>query len=459
MLRSPLYGAQMVKGILEKYDRLVPRYTSYPTAPQFHAGVDGAVYGDWLKRLPEDTPLSLYVHVPFCDTMCWFCGCNTKIINRYAPVEAYLETLLREIDLIAGILGPKRTVNHVHWGGGSPTILKPDHMRRLAAALHDHFSFAPDAEFAVEIDPRDLGDESLTALAESGVTRASLGVQDVNPDVQQAVNRLQPVEVTRHVIDTLRGLGVERINVDLMYGLPYQTVQGIETNVDTVLTMAPDRVSLFGYAHVPWMKTHQKKIPDDALPGRDHRHDMMMAAANGLMAHGYRWIGLDHFAREDDAMTQALDAGELHRNFQGYTTDPCPALIGLGASSIGSLPQGYIQNHTPVRTWRAAIEAGEPGIAKGVQLNDDDRLRRAIIERLMCDLKVDVETLCEAYRCAPDTLIPAFDALKSMQADGVCEIDGWTVTIPEDARILMRTVAAVFDTYLTPDAQRHSRAV
>lgn len=449
----------MVMGILEKYDRLVPRYTSYPTAPQFHAGVDSSVYRDWLGLLPEDMSLSLYVHVPFCDTMCWFCGCNTKIINRYSPVEAYLETLLREIDLIADILGPRRTVNHIHWGGGSPTILKPDHIRRLAGALHDRFSIAPEAEFAVEIDPRDLADESLTALAESGVTRASLGVQDVNPDVQRAVNRIQPVAVTRHVIDTLRGLGVGRINVDLMYGLPYQTVEGIGVNVDTVLTMRPDRVSLFGYAHVPWMKTHQKKIPDDVLPGRDDRHDMMMAAANGLMAQGYRWIGLDHFAREDDPMTRALDAGELHRNFQGYTTDPCPALIGLGASSIGSLPQGYIQNHTPVRTWRAAIEAGEPGIAKGVVLDDDDRLRRAIIERLMCDLRVDVKDVCEGYNYPPDALLPAFDALKPMQADGVCAINGWTITIPEHARILMRTVAATFDKYLTPDAQRHSRAV
>ncbi len=449
----------MVKGILEKYDRLVPRYTSYPTAPQFHDAVDGGVYRDWLATLPTDMPLSLYAHVPFCDTMCWFCGCNTKIINRYAPVEAYLETLLAEINLIADILGAKRTVNHVHWGGGSPTILTPAHIRRLAGALHDRFHFADDTEFAVEIDPRGLGDDSLKALADSGVTRASLGVQDVNPEVQKAVNRIQPVDVTRHVIDTLRDYGVERINVDLMYGLPYQTVAGIGVNVKTILTMRPDRVSLFGYAHVPWMKTHQKRIPDEALPGRDERHDMMMAAAAHLMENGYRWIGLDHFALEGDAMTTALDAGTLQRNFQGYTTDPCPALIGLGASSIGSLPQGYIQNHTPVRTWRAAIEAGQPGIAKGVVLGDDDRLRRAIIERLMCDLRVDVADICSRYNRSPDGLLDAFDALEPIAADGVCTIDGWVVTIPEDARILMRTVAAAFDKYLSPDAQRHSRAV
>ncbi len=449
----------MVKDILEKYDRLVPRYTSYPTAPQFSEAVDGGVYRGWLESLPADTPLSLYIHIPFCDTMCWFCGCNTKIINRYVPVEAYLDTLLAEIELIADILGPGRPVDHVHWGGGSPTILRPEHIKKLAGALKSNFSFTDDAEFAVEIDPRELDDEGLHALAEGGVTRASLGVQDVNPQVQEAVNRIQPVEVTRHVIDTLRTLGVEGVNMDLMYGLPYQTVDGIRHNIETVLTMQPDRIALFGYAHVPWMKTHQKQIPEDALPGRDARHDMMMAAADALIAAGYRWIGLDHFAREHDPMTVALDKGELHRNFQGYTTDPCPALIGLGASSIGSLPEGYVQNHTPVRTWRSLIEAGEPGTAKGVVLDDDDRLRRAIIERLMCDLRVDVAAECAPYGRAPEDLLSAFDALKPLEADGVCRVEEWTVTIPEDARILMRTVAAAFDKYLSPDAQRHSRAV
>ncbi len=452
----------MQKHILEKYDRMVPRYTSYPTAPQFHNGVSGGVYRDWLSALPADMALSLYAHVPFCDTMCWFCGCNTKIVNRYAPIEAYFETLLAEIDLIADILGERRRANHVHWGGGSPTILKPEHVIALSARLHERFEITEESEFAVEIDPRELDDNALKALARAGLTRASVGVQDINPDVQQAVNRIQPVEVTTHVIKTLRDLGITGINVDLMYGLPYQTVAGVERTVDAVLGMQPDRLALFGYAHVPWMKTHQKQIADDVLPGRDERHDMMMAAAQRLMNNGYRWIGLDHFAREDDSLTRALDAGKLHRNFQGYTADPCPALIGFGASSIGSLPQGYIQNATPVRTWRAAIEAGTPPTAKGMSITNEDRLRRAVIERLMCDLYVDVQDVCERFEAEPQSLMGAIDALAPLQADGLCAIDDWKITIPEDARILMRAVAATFDAYLAPQsdsAQRHSRAV
>jgi oxygen-independent coproporphyrinogen-3 oxidase len=449
----------MQRNILEKYDRLVPRYTSYPTAPQFHDGVDSAQYTDWLKNLDASIPLSLYVHIPFCDTMCWFCGCNTKIVNRYAPIEAYFDTLMQEIDLIASILGPDRTANHIHWGGGTPTILKPEHLLQLANKLRENFTLSPNAEFAVEIDPRDLEDDALVALAEGGITRASLGVQDVNPIVQKAVNRVQPVEVTTHVINTLRSHGINSINIDLMYGLPYQTVKGVEHNVDVILDLEPDRISLFGYAHVPWMKTHMKQINEAVLPGRDERHDQMLAAAEKLMASGYSWIGLDHFAKQSDSMSVTQRAGKLNRNFQGYTVDPCDALVGLGASSIGANPNGYIQNHTPVRDWRRAIEDGITPTARGVKIDDDDRLRRGIIERLMCDLHVDVESLCQRYDRNPEDLIGCFDSLKEIQDDGLCVIDGWQVTIPEDARILMRTVAACFDKYLSPDAKRHSRAV
>ncbi len=449
----------MQREILKKYDRLVPRYTSYPTAPQFQDGVDGELYTDWLRSLDPDIALSLYVHVPFCDTMCWFCGCNTKIVNRYAPIEAYLDTLMDEIDLIVGILGPKRIANHIHWGGGSPTILKPEHLLRLANKLRENFTLSVDAEFAVEIDPRGLDDSALEALAEGGITRASIGVQDINPIVQKAVNRIQPVEVTRHVIDTLRSLGITAINIDLMYGLPYQTVEGVIRTVDTVLEMQPDRLALFGYAHVPWMKTHMKQINEEVLPGRDERYDQMLAASTRLEENGYRWIGLDHFAKQSDDMSIAHDAGLLHRNFQGYTIDPCDALVGLGASSIGAHPNGYIQNHSPVRTWRACIEDGKVPTAKGLVLSDDDRLRRAIIERLMCDLRVDVAELCKDYDRQPQDMLSCFDSLKSLQDDGLCQIDGWRVEIPEQSRILMRTVASAFDKYLSPDAKRHSRAV
>jgi oxygen-independent coproporphyrinogen III oxidase len=452
-------SAIMTKDLLQKYDKLVPRYTSYPTAPHFSGEVAGPHYAEWLKALPADMPVSIYVHVPFCDTMCWFCGCNTKITRRYDPVEAYLETLLAEIDLIAETLGRKHPVNHIHWGGGSPTILAPEDTIRLAAHIGDRFSVNDETEFAVEIDPREVGADHLAALKQSGLTRASIGVQDINPIVQKAVNRIQPVEVTRGVLDGLRDLGVNAINMDLMYGLPHQDVAGMKRTVDAVLDMQPDRLALFGYAHVPWMKTHQKKIDEAVLPGRDDRHAMMMAAAERLCENGYRWIGLDHFAREGDALTRALDAGKLHRNFQGYTTDPCPALIGVGASSIGSMPEGYIQNHTPVNTWRTSVEKGGLPTAKGYALTREDRLRRRIIERLMCDLTVDVKAACEQADMTPNILLPSFDALHDAEQDGLCQIDGWRITIPENRRIFMRSVAVAFDQYLQAGAQRHSRAI
>lgn len=449
----------MTLNLLEKYDKLVPRYTSYPTAPQFSGTVTGAHYQQWLGTLPPGMPISLYVHIPFCDTMCWFCGCNTKITRRYDPVASYLETLLAEIDLIASVVGREHPVHHIHWGGGSPTILKPAHIVRLADHIRGLFSVSDATQFAVEIDPREVEQDSLLALKDAGITRASIGVQDINPIVQKAVNRIQPVEVTRRVLDGLRHLGINAINMDLMYGLPHQTVTGITRTVDAVQEMRPDRIALFGYAHVPWMKTHQKRIDDAMLPGREDRHHMMMSAATQLCADGYRWIGLDHFAREDDTLTTALDAGELHRNFQGYTVDPCPALIGIGASSIGSMPQGYVQNHTPVRTWQMCVEKGWLPTSKGYVLNNEDRLRRCIIERLMCDLTVDAHAECAKLGMEPHSLLSAFDALHALEDDGLCHLDGWHVTIPEDRRIFMRTVAATFDQYLQPDAARHSRAI
>lgn len=449
----------MDQSILAKYDRPVPRYTSYPTAPHFHAGVDAAVYRGWLAELHPETPLSLYLHVPFCDTLCWFCGCHTRIVNRYAPVAGYHRTLLDEIDLVAGTFGGPRTVRHIHWGGGSPTILRPADILDLAARLRAHFTIAPDAEFAVEIDPRGVTAATVEALADAGVTRASIGVQDVNPAVQKAVNRIQPPEVTAAVAGMLRDAGIGRLNVDIMYGLPHQTVDGMRRTVESVLELAPGRIALFGYAHVPWMKKHQQQIDEAVLPGREERHALMVTTAETLVAAGYVWIGLDHFARPEDPLARAQAEGRLHRNFQGYTADPCPALIGLGASAIGALPDGYAQNDTQVRTWRAAVEAGTFPVARGIALDVDDRVRRAVIERLMCDLAVDVAAVARRFGRAPDTLAPAFAALAPLSRDGLCRIDGWTVTIPDDARVLMRAVAACFDKYLDTGAGRHSRAV
>jgi len=445
--------------ILEKYGRPVPRYTSYPTAPHFHAGVDAACYGRWLAALPEDEPLSLYLHIPFCDSLCWFCGCHTKIVARYAPVSAHLDLLMREIAIIAERLGTRHPVGHMHWGGGTPTILRPADIAALVALMKERFAFRPDAEFAVEIDPRTLEQDTVEALAAAGVTRASLGVQDVNPDIQRAINRIQPIAVTAQAAAWLRAAGITALNFDLMYGLPGQTVERVLTTVDAVLALEPERIALFGYAHVPWLKAHQRLIDEAALPDGPARAAQAEAAAEKLRAAGYRAIGLDHFARSDDAIARAQPAGRLHRNFQGYTTDASATLVGFGASAIGSLPQGYVQNATALHDYRDAIEAGRPAVVRGIAISDEDRLRRAVIERLMCDLTVDLEAVSRGHGRAPETFDDEVAALAEMARDGIVTVAGRRVTVPEEARALLRTVCAVFDRHLASGKGRHSRAV
>jgi len=445
--------------LIRKYDRPIPRYTSYPTTPHFHPGVGADTAREWLEALPADLPLSLYIHIPFCDTLCWFCGCHTKIVRRYQPVADYLALVEREIRIVAARLGRRQTVTHVHFGGGSPTILKADDVRRIGDTIRQQFDVTEDAEWAVEIDPRDLGADVLQAFAEIGVNRASIGLQDINPLVQQAINRIQPMDETEAVVANLRAAGVTALNVDLMYGLPYQTTGHIVRTVEAALGLNPDRLALFGYAHVPHMKTHQKMIPDSALPDGPARFEQAEAAADRLVAAGYRRVGLDHFARADDPMAIALDAGQLRRNFQGYTTDPAAALVGLGASAIGSLPQGYVQNAVPLHAYRDAVKQGRLAVAKGVKLTADDRIRRDAIARLMCALTLDLADLETAHGYDPGTFDEEVSALSPMQADGLVRVDGDRITVTERGRPFVRCVAAVFDTYLGQGTARHARAV
>ena len=344
----------MDRTLLERYDKRVPRYTSYPTAPHFHPGINAAAYERWLTAIGPDAALSLYFHVPFCHEMCWYCGCHTKIVRRYEPIGDYAATMADEVALIGGLLETRPPVTHLHWGGGTPTILSADDLERLMGEIRGRFNVAPDAEIAVEMDPRTMTGDRVRALAQAGVNRASLGVQDFNEHVQKAINRIQPFEMTAQVVEWLRAAGIGAINFDLMYGLPYQAVDDVLRTVDLAVELQPDRMAVFGYAHVPWMKTHQKMIPDESLPGAWQRFEQAEAAAARLAERGYRRIGLDHFGLETDPMTEALDRGRLHRNFQGYTTDEARTLIGFGASSIGALPQGYVQNAPPLRAWADA---------------------------------------------------------------------------------------------------------
>ncbi len=443
----------MKPNVLAKYDQRVPRYTSYPTAPHFSPKVMAEAYRQWLAELDPASPLSLYLHIPFCDSLCWFCGCHTKIVRRYAPVAAYLEVLRREIDLVAARLDGRLVVSHLHFGGGSPTILAPDDVTALIAHLRHRFDLDQGPDFAVEIDPREAGRDMIESWARAGLNRASLGVQDLNPEVQRAINREQSFECTAQVAAWLREAGVKRLNLDLMYGLPHQTVARVINTVERVLTLAPDRIALFGYAHLPRLKRHQRLIDEAALPDGAERWRQSEAAAGRLVAAGYVRIGIDHFARPDDDLARALTAGTLHRNFQGYTTDAAPALVGLGASAISSLPQGYVQNAVPIRRYAEAIVRGRLAAVRGIRLKDDDRTRRAVIERLMCDLQVDLDTA----DAGASAFAAELAALAPMAEDGLVEIDGGRLRVTEAGRPLLRSACAAFDTYL--DAGRHSRPV
>ncbi|MBM3566510.1 MAG: oxygen-independent coproporphyrinogen III oxidase [Alphaproteobacteria bacterium] len=442
-----------------RYDKPVPRYTSYPTAPHFHDGVNADTYRRWLAQLPAEDALSLYLHVPFCAKMCWYCGCHTKIVGQYSPIADYAGTLEREIRLVADIIGRRARVAHVHWGGGTPTILAADDFRRLMGLLNERFEILPNAEIAVEADPRTLDDGRITALARSGVNRASLGIQDLNTHVQEAINRVQPFEQVKTAVEKLRDTGIQAFNADLMYGLPYQTTDDVRRTVEMIATLSPSRLAVFGYAHVPWMKTHQKMIPDAALPGGTERLAQARTATDELVARGFRAIGLDHFAAPGDALARALDTGRLKRNFQGYTDDSAAVLAGFGASAIGQFPEGYVQNAVPFHLYDEAIAAERFATSRGLILTPEDRLRRAVIEKLMCEMHVDLGQMARAHGFPDDTFDADIAQLGPLAADGIVAVSGATVRIPEEGRLLMRTVAAVFDRYLQTGRGRHSRAV
>jgi len=449
----------MTDRLLQAYARPVPRYTSYPTAPHFSDAVGADAYDEWLGGLRRGASLSLYVHIPFCDTLCWFCGCHTKITRRYRPVGEYLDRLKKEIAAVAALVEPGCAVKHIHWGGGSPTILRGADIRALAEALRSGFSIDDAAEFAVEIDPRDLRAEQLDALAAAGVTRASIGVQDFNAEVQEAINRVQPFEETRAVIVGLRARGIGAINVDLMYGLPKQTPAGIAGTIDKVLSLAPDRIALFGYAHVPWMKRHQLMIPESSLPSVEERFSQADFAARLLVDAGYRRIGLDHFARADDPLALAAARGTLRRNFQGYTTDTADALLGFGASAIGRLPQGFVQNQVPIPDYLRRVDETGLATARGYRFTRDDLRRAHLIERLMCDMSLSWSQIERRIGPAADLRAEAEEPLSAFARDGLIELgrDGFAVT--ERGRPFVRTICSAFDAYLKASQARHSIAV
>jgi len=432
----------------------VPRYTSYPTAADFTPDVGAKEHVAWLGGLDAREAVSVYLHVPYCREICLYCGCNTKMAVRDDVIDGYRLALEAEIDVAAGLIGHKPRIARLHWGGGTPSILGPGGLRSVVAAIRRHFSFDVGFEHAIELDPRRVTPALAKALGELGITRASLGVQDIDPLVQAAIGRIQPLVVIEVAIERLLSAGVTSLNFDLMYGLPLQTVESVRKTCDLVGRMAPDRISCFGYAHLPRLKANQRRIDEAKLPSQDQRIDQAQAIAEALVRHGYQKIGIDHFAKPDDALSRAAVSGKLHRNFQGYTDDASRVLLGFGASSISNFADGFVQNVADVPKYVGAIKAGSLASARGCRLDETDRQRARIIERLMCDFAVDLGAVAPHADFSEELSL-----LAPMRWDGLVDIDGTKLTVTSAGRAVVRVVAAAFDTYRRPQATQFSKAI
>ncbi len=442
---------------LAAYDRPVPRYTSYPTAAQFHGAIGPIEHRAWLAGLAGGGT-TIYLHVPFCARLCWYCACNTSAMNRPDSLDAYARALQREIDLVAGA-APDLLVGTIQWGGGTPSQLGAMRLVEVARYLAGRFDRASGAETSMEIDPRFCDKTLVSAMTDMGVTRASLGVQDFDVGVQQAISRMQSVDDTAAAIGRLRDAGIARINIDLVYGLPQQTVETLARTLDVAVALMPDRFAVFGYAHVPWMKARQRLIDAASLPDLAARAAMAALVAERLVAAGYVRVGLDHYARPGDSLAIAAENGRLRRSFQGYVAERQPSVVGLGASAISSLPGGYTQNAADARRYNAMIEAGSFATVRGLELTNSDRLRGEIIERLMCSFSVDLGEICRRHAVAPDAFIEGIDALPALLDDGVVRRDGERLQVTERGRPLVRFVCAAFDPYLAHTDGRHSRGI
>jgi oxygen-independent coproporphyrinogen-3 oxidase len=439
--------AKEIAELLERYDKPGPRYTSYPTAVEFSEDVGAADYEARLAAVAKsDEPLSLYFHLPFCHERCTFCGCHVIITKKHEVATDYLDFLHREIDLVADRLGERTRVRQYHWGGGTPTFLSAAEMEALFEKSASRFRIEPDAEVAIEVDPRVTSDEQLELLRRLGFNRLSMGVQDFTPEVQAAINRNQTEAETRALVEKCRKLGFDSLNVDLIYGLPKQSVEAFVGNLERVLALRPERVAVYSYAHVPWMKVNQRKTEEEFLPSPAVKLRLFAEARRAFTDAGYDPIGMDHFALPDDELAVAAREGKLHRNFMGYTTRPAPDMIGLGISSIGDVGHAYFQNHKILPKYKAALDAGELPVLRGVALTASDRLRRDVIQSIMCNWRVDKRTIEARYGVVFDeTFATELSDLASEVENGFVELDGHEIRVVGPGRMFVRNVAMIFD--------------
>jgi oxygen-independent coproporphyrinogen-3 oxidase len=447
----------MTPDIIKRYAAPVPRYTSYPTANHFSAAIGARHYREWLAELPQDAALSLYAHIPYCRELCWYCGCSTKAVRRYQPVGDYLEPLLAEIEMVRGLVPAGHVVRHIHWGGGSPDILAPADILRLGRAFVERFTMAPGAEFAVEIDPRLLNEEQADSFVAVGINRVSIGVQDFDEAVQRAIGRIQSFETTRKSVDWFRQRGIASVNVDLVYGLPRQTEDGLARTLEQVVELAPDRIAVFGYAHLPDRLKHQRLIDESTLPGPVLRFAQARLIARRLVAAGYVQVGIDHFARPEDG----LATRPLARNFQGYTTDKADALLGFGASAISRLPKGFAQNAVAVDDYARRIASGDPATVRGHQLTAEDALQACLIEQLMCEFSVSWSHLGRRFGRDVTHLRREAEIWAEEHDDDFIELKDDGLALTERGKPFARVVCARFDSYLTRDVEtrRHALSV
>ncbi|MBP9122332.1 MAG: oxygen-independent coproporphyrinogen III oxidase [Ignavibacteriaceae bacterium] len=451
--------------LIKKYDQPGPRYTSYPTAPHFHEGFTADNYLDEIVRTNTGAvkpPLSLYFHLPFCDTLCYFCGCNMIITRNRDRIKEYIKYVKNEIDLLRTFLDVDRPVTQLHWGGGTPTHLDPDEIYDLVSYINKSFKIDPSVEAGCEIDPRGLTKEHLEALRSGGFNRISMGVQDINPTVQKAVNRIQPEEMTRQVVQWVRELGFTSINLDLMYGLPFQTKEEFIKTVKTTVDISPDRLAVFNYAHVPWMKKHMGLIKPEDLPKPEEKLHILGATIEELVGAGYVFIGMDHFAKPDDEMAIALRDKKLYRNFQGYSTNAGADLYGMGITSISQIGRVYAQNLKKEKEYFDSLNDEKLPVNKGIYLTDDDLLRRDVITRVMCDFELDFKAFETQYKINfNDYFAHSLNNLKVMEADGLLKITPDKLEVSNKGRLLIRNIAMRFDGFIErkEDQGRYSRTV
>lgn len=451
--------------LIKKYDKPGPRYTSYPTAPHFSESFTSEMYLDEIIRTntEADPPeLSLYYHLPFCDTLCYFCGCNMIITRNRDRIQEYIKYLKNEIDLLRRYIAAGRKVVQLHWGGGTPTHLNPDEITDLISFINKSFEIKPDAEAGCEIDPRGLTRDHLEALRCGGFNRISMGVQDFNEKVQKAVNRIQPEEMTRQVVSWIRELGFQSINLDLMYGLPFQSFETFEKTVEATIDISPDRIAVFNYAHVPWMKKHMALIKQEDLPAPEEKLQILKMTIEKLTNAGYVFIGMDHFAKPNDELAVAQQEKKLYRNFQGYSTHAGTDLYGMGITSISQIGRSYTQNLKKEKEYFDELNDETLPIERGVYLSDDDILRRYVITKVMCDFELNFELIEKQFNIEFEKYFShALEVMDEFIDDGLVEIKNRKLLVTQMGRLLIRNIAMNFDGYIErkEDIARYSRTV